>query len=71
MRARTLVEWKIEDANTIDEGTGYFTTLQKDDPVGGFVEFSGTIQVVNEPTYEVITTGAGGDYPLRRSLHRR
>ena len=59
-RARTRIEWKIEDSlqNFVDEGWGYITDLSESSPVGDFLTFSGQITGYGEPIFTATTGGA-------------
>lgn len=59
-RARTKVEWKVEDTNFtfLDEGEGYITQIGEAAAIGEYLTFSGSIRVQGEPTFSVLD----GDY---------
>ncbi len=53
-KARTKIEWKIEDDNAklIDYGFGFIKSLGETNDVGGFLEFDGSIVGFGEPLFD-------------------
>ena len=52
-RARTLIEWKIEDdsQNFIDSGSGYINSISEGNEIGEYLTFSGSITGFGVPVF--------------------
>ena len=56
-RAKTLIQWKIQDVNTLagETGYGFITSISESAPAGELLTFEGTIVGFGEPTVVVTT----------------
>ena len=57
-RAKTLVQWKVENVNTLEgeSGYGFITDIGEAAPAGDFLTFDGSIVGFGEPGLLVITS---------------